>query len=396
MFSSRGATGPNRCQKPRSNYGVIQPIRQSGEEKSRDYKQRTKYIPFKTLEDIARGDAQDALQKINNRREAFMNIVGSPIDKHDIFVLVIEILSKVSSSPFVELKCKLILDVCNSDFIPNLRNYLTDLPYVNNKKNNNLYWNDQDTFWKNFITFFGELVTIAPSVASKKCRALIDSVSKTCLEFLNQNHAFELSQEYTLKLDEIRNEMTTFSNKYQAQVDSYRNRGEHINQDMPPPENFRILSIVPTRDDLMDSTPFVRPNIVQGAYNDVEHYLDVQFRLLREDCFGPIRDGIKQFLREPNKRKYDNVRIFHNVKFICPYVANLKMGAVVQIDLKSNRHFKKINWAHNKRFLFGSLVLFTKDNCKSFIAATIVDRDVNLLSNGKVGSACRLLFYYKK
>lgn len=205
-----------RCQKPRSNYGVIQPIRQSGEEKNRDYKQRTKYIPFKTLEDIARGDAQDVLQKINNRREAFMNIVGSPIDKHDIFVLVIEILSKVSSSPFVELKCKLILDVCNSDFIPNLRNYLTDLPYVNNKKNNNLYWNDQETFWKNFIIFFGELVTVAPSVASKKCRALIDSVSKTCLEFLNQNHAFELSQEYTLKLDEIRNEMTTFSNKYQV------------------------------------------------------------------------------------------------------------------------------------------------------------------------------------
>lgn len=70
------------------------------------------------------------------------------------------------------------------------------------------------------------------------------------------------------------------------------------------------------------------------------------------------------------------------------------MGVVVQIDLKTNRNFKRINWAHNKRFLFGSIVLFTKDNCKSLIAATIVDRDVNLLSCGKVGCVfyCRHLW----
>ncbi|CAH0585816.1 unnamed protein product [Chrysodeixis includens] len=378
---------------PRLNFRAPRPFQPSmrgpndrpdNDTPQRSYNQRAKYISFKTLEDIARGDPKDVLQKINERREAFMNIVGSPVQKHDIFVLVVAILSKISLSPFVELKSKLILDVCNSDFISNLRNYLTDLPYVNNKKLNNLYWNDQNEFWKNLIQFFGDLVEIAPSVASKKCRALIDSVSKTCLEYLNQNHAFVLSEEHILKLDEIRKEMTDFSNKYQAQVEGFKNRGEHIGQDVQPPENFRILSVVPTRDDIMDSSPFVRPNIVQGAYNDVEHYLDVQFRLLREDCFGPIREGIKQFLREPSKRKYDNVRIFHNVKFVCPYVANLKMGVVVQIDMKMNRNFKRINWAHNKRFLFGSIVLFTKDDCKSFIAATIVDRDVNLLSSGKL------------
>lgn len=79
-------------------------------------------------------------------------------------------------------------------------------------------------------------------------------------------------------------------------------------------------------------------------------------------------------------------RIFNNVKFVCPYVSNLKVGALIQIDLKTNRNFQKINWAHNKRFLFGSLVLFTKDNCSSFMAATILDRDVNLLSCGQVGT----------
>lgn len=67
-------------------------------------------------------------------------------------------------------------------------------------------------------------------------------------------------------------------------------------QAQQPPESFRELSVVPTKDDLLGSTPFLRPNIVEGGYNDVEHYLDVQFRLLREDCFGPFRDGLSEFI----------------------------------------------------------------------------------------------------
>lgn len=65
--------------------------------------------------------------------------------------------------------------------------------------------------------------------------------------------------------------------------------------DLQPPENFRDLNVVPTKLDLFDTQPFLRPNIVEGSYNDVEHYLDVQFRLLREDCFGPLRDGLSKY-----------------------------------------------------------------------------------------------------
>lgn len=68
-----------------------------------------------------------------------------------------------------------------------------------------------------------------------------------------------------------------------------------VAQMQQPPENFRELSVVPTKEDLLGNMPFLRPNIVQGGYNDVEHYLDVQFRLLREDCFGPFRDGLSEY-----------------------------------------------------------------------------------------------------
>lgn len=56
---------------------------------------------------------------------------------------------------------------------------------------------------------------------------------------------------------------------------------------------FRNMPIFPTKEDLLgDAIVNIQPNIIHGAYSNAEHYLDVQFRLLREDCFGPLRDGI--------------------------------------------------------------------------------------------------------
>ncbi|VDD90291.1 unnamed protein product, partial [Enterobius vermicularis] len=47
--------------------------------------------------------------------------------------------------------------------------------------------------------------------------------------------------------------------------------------------------------------PYVRPNITEGSYEDQEHYLDVQFRLLREDFLSPLRDGIFLFRNRCSK-----------------------------------------------------------------------------------------------
>lgn len=59
-----------------------------------------------------------------------------------------------------------------------------------------------------------------------------------------------------------------------------------------PPNDFTEMSIVPSFTDILsDQTPFLRKNITNGAYQSVHHYLDVQFRLLREDYLQPLRQG---------------------------------------------------------------------------------------------------------
>lgn len=59
-----------------------------------------------------------------------------------------------------------------------------------------------------------------------------------------------------------------------------------------PPNDFTEMSIVPSFIDILsDQSPFLRKNITNGAYQSVHHYLDVQFRLLREDYLQPLREG---------------------------------------------------------------------------------------------------------
>ena len=62
--------------------------------------------------------------------------------------------------------------------------------------------------------------------------------------------------------------------------------------DLEPPNDFTEMSIVPTFADIItDQKSFLRKNITNGAYKNVHHYLDVQFRLLREDYLSPLREG---------------------------------------------------------------------------------------------------------
>lgn len=57
--------------------------------------------------------------------------------------------------------------------------------------------------------------------------------------------------------------------------------------------NFRNLDIFPNRKDLLEEKNVqIEPNIIDGAYPSVMTYLDLQFKLLREDCYGPLREGL--------------------------------------------------------------------------------------------------------
>jgi len=162
---------------------------------------------------------------------------------------------------------------------------------------------------------------------------------------------------------------------------------ENIAQLMPPPENFRELTVYPTAIDLEFGEPFLRPNISKGAYQNVEHYLDVQFRLLREDFIAPLREGI-QFYKETingerqhqRRKKINNIRIYGDIEFEKKgeFVRD-KYGYLVNFDKKKKL---RINWEMAKRFMYGSLLLFSENNFKTFFLGIVLERKIELLKQG--------------
>ena len=142
--------------------------------------------------------------------------------------------------------------------------------------------------------------------------------------------------------------------------------------------NFRHLTVIPTLGDIsIDQSGSLRKNKIKGRYHNIEHYLDVQFQLLREDFLRPLRDGIKHY-RERNNRSYPNdlyqdVRIYDNVKILRPICTSSGVRYKIRFD---TRKFVDVQWENSKRLIFGSLLCLSKDNFENFVFATVAERNV--------------------
>ena len=164
-----------------------------------------------------------------------------------------------------------------------------------------------------------------------------------------------------------------------------RDRDKHHKDEPDAPGDFRKLSVIPSSADIHPETrPFIRKNRVEGSYKNTDEYLDVQFRLLREDCIKPLRDGIKEYLR--NRTKWENkrlqdIRVYEGARILEPYCGKRAVAHLIEFDIGK---LKKVRWETTKRLISGSLLCFSSDNFKTALFGTIVERDVNDLRNGNL------------
>jgi len=118
---------------------------------------------------------------------------------------------------------------------------------------------------------------------------------------------------------------------------------------------------------------YLRQNIVEqgGSYENSNHYLDIHFRLLREDFLGPLRDGIQTYLSK-SSIKNTAVRIYENVFSRGPKLS-LRNGLIYGLQLDKKK-FGKIQWSNSRRLIYGSLLALTSDQFQSCIFVTVEDR----------------------
>ena len=147
-----------------------------------------------------------------------------------------------------------------------------------------------------------------------------------------------------------------------------------------PPEHFTTLPVLPKIDEVQSyaQQSYLRPNIEKGGYNNWDHYLDVQFRLLREDFVAPLREGITQYCEG---KKLSDVRVYEQVSVLQPVCLYSGMGFQIRFDVTK---LKRVNWEHTKRLIYGSLLSLSHDDFETVIFATVVKRDAKLLQEGLI------------
>ncbi|CAG2196953.1 unnamed protein product [Mytilus edulis] len=121
-----------------------------------------------------------------------------------------------------------------------------------------------------------------------------------------------------------------------------------------PPEDFRTMSVIPGHNDVLNAANFLRRNKVNGKYLNLDHYLDVQFRLYREDCVSPLRDAIMEFKQKDKESR--------------------KSGEVFEIKLDPD-HCKRINWKKSKRLIYGTLLLVSFDRFNTIFFAVVAESE---------------------
>ena len=103
-------------------------------------------------------------------------------------------------------------------------------------------------------------------------------------------------------VDEFRSRFVRLEEAAQRQSDAMRNHRTFRNETAEwsssdePPDDFTSISVVPRMQDILhERAPYLRKNVTSGPFQSVRHYLDVQFRLLREDYMQPLREGVQKF-----------------------------------------------------------------------------------------------------
>ncbi|XP_060558453.1 NFX1-type zinc finger-containing protein 1-like [Ruditapes philippinarum] len=156
------------------------------------------------------------------------------------------------------------------------------------------------------------------------------------------------------------------------------------NSDNGSDENFREIPIFPRIGDLNgDIKPRLRINKAKGGYESIDDYLDVQFRLLREDFVEPLREGIREFKYrkiQNSNVKLKDIKVYGNTQIISPVCGN-GVNYILSFDVSNLGH---VRWNISKRLKYGSLVCLTADNFETCFFAVIVDSNTRYRRKGRV------------
>ncbi|XP_065213301.1 NFX1-type zinc finger-containing protein 1-like [Planococcus citri] len=346
---------------------------------------REQLVGYKYLKALSEKEPYEMICEILRSQASITSVLKRKKLHADWMILIMETVRKLCDSDFKGNKIQVLQYFCESPLLDHVSQYLSE---VGMEKSENTIKN-LNSFVSDLISFYSAVINTIPTVAVDKNFSKFLIKTEMGVHLMKEYLRIEIDETNVEKLailKKILEDETKICEKTMLQEP----RKKYLElRDVPPPDNFRGLSLYPTQEDLSrHDFGFIRPNKIRGAYDNVHHYLDVQFRLIREDFIGPLRSGLHSYkhaiaLQSKPKYKYESLRFYPDVQIKGIEISNRNQVAYA-IHFNSRKRFKNINWTNSKWFMFGSLLLFTRDNFESFFFATVLNRDLHNLIRGRI------------
>ncbi|XP_069936734.1 NFX1-type zinc finger-containing protein 1-like [Cherax quadricarinatus] len=348
--------------------------RASGSDRRGHHRREREYpMGFKELERLLQEPSDIVVTELLRKGSGYHLLLEEDNIKDDKFVLLIEVLSHATSTQSnKENLCDLFSKTCERKFIDKLCNFIFTIKRQ--------YLNKAEIFFGKLQVFLEAYANAMPTNAVDKLPNLLDACTAVLTPLKEKNL---ISETLFRQYEDLQEMLTEASKQWEQEkkLDAEERRRQKYEMDyMEPPDDFKEYSVLPTPGDLSAvERPFLRKNIVKGKYNDPDHYLDVQFRLLREDFVRPLRKGIQDF-KSGRGNKIRDVRIYRGVTVVGSHIKNLAIIHHVQLNVP-----KKIKFENSKRLLYGNLLCFSSDDFRTLLLASVAERDQELLKKGIIG-----------
>lgn len=250
------------------------------------------------------------------------------------------------------------------------------------------------TYWKQIEGYMKEL-TIEQKPGKSKKKLIVATSDQEFWENLvvlcwNVTKFFEWDGKFVQKAAKM-----IVDSKHELKLNAFKEEFDKMFKKITDESSSTFNEIYPTLEELVSTEPVdIKPNIVEGKYPSVTHYLDVHLSLLREDFICPLREGIIQFLSQAKDGSYksnNNIKVYQKVQILTKCAATSSRGhkgefLMVDLDPEKNDARQRENFSNfSKKLMYGSLVVFTTSiEFKDMILAVVSNRDTDLLNQGFV------------
>ncbi|KAL3859446.1 hypothetical protein ACJMK2_009666 [Sinanodonta woodiana] len=341
-------------------------------------------IGYNALKEILEmEDVEEIVLRLNNLRGGFPDCLKQEVLKPDWIVLIVSIFKRACLSH----KHTYVLDtfhlIHSSHFLDKVANVLSEVQLRSMATKG--IWADTlqlSNFLDSLLCVLEKELELIPD-SLVKCNNIILLLNEVVKMINNPDHATNiLTKLHTL--EQMKQAIIQDRDTREQQEAQYGAKRRPNMDDLPPPDNFRDISILPEMKDLqLNEKPFLRANKAEGKYKNLDDYLDIQFRLLREDYVKPLRDGISEYRLNLNQgdklKKLQGLRLYYDVNVCRPQCSSSGLLYILQFNVQK---FKNINWTSSRRLLHGSLVALTNDNFNTILFATVTNRDARELEKG--------------